>query len=89
MARPPFAVRWSAEDTAAALRAQDRRAGRADRRRRLHGLGLLREGRSVEETAGVVGGHRRTVDGGWRGIGWGAWLGCAPIGRAALVNPAS
>ena len=34
---------------------------------RLHGLWLLREGRSVDETAAAVGVHRRTVD---RWVAW-------------------
>jgi transposase len=67
MARPHFAVNWAAADRAAALKAQYRREGQADRRLRLHGLWLLREGRSVDETADTVGVHRRTVD---RWVAW-------------------
>ena len=67
MARPQFEVVWAAEDTAAALKAHYRKESRADRRLRLHGLWLLRCGRSVEETATAVGVHRRTVD---RWVAW-------------------
>lgn len=67
MARPHFAVQWAVEDSAVALKARYRREGRADRRLRLHGLWLLREGRSVDETANAVGTHRRTVD---RWVAW-------------------
>jgi transposase len=58
---------WAEADTEAALKARYRSEGRADRRLRLHGLWLLRAGRSVDETAALVGVHRRTVD---RWVDW-------------------
>ena len=67
MARPRFEMTWDEEDTAAVLKAEYRREGRADRRPRLHGLWLLRTGRPVDETAAAVGVHRRTVD---RWVAW-------------------
>ena len=67
MARPHFAMTWAAEDTPEALKAWYRREGRVDRRMRLQGLWLLREGRSVPEVAAAVGVHRRTVD---RWVDW-------------------
>ena len=67
MARPQFEVAWAADDTAAALKARYRGETRADRRLRLHGLWLLRAGRTVDETAAAVGVHRRTVD---RWVAW-------------------
>src|SRR5215211_5786662 len=67
MARPQFEVAWAEADTVGALKAQYRGERQADRRLRLHGLWLLREGRAVDETAAAVGVHRRTVD---RWVGW-------------------
>ena len=67
MARPRFEMTWAEADTAAALKARYRAEARADRRMRLQGLWLLREGRSVDETAAAVGVHRRTVD---RWVAW-------------------
>ena len=67
MARPRFAMTWAAEDTAETLKAQYRAEARADRRMRLQGVWLLREGRSVDAVAAAVGVHRRTVD---RWVDW-------------------
>lgn len=67
MARPQFTMTWAAEDIAGTLKARYRAEPRADRRLRLQGLWLLREGRSVAETAAAVGVHRRTVD---RWVDW-------------------
>src|SRR5213595_3355508 len=60
-------IEWAAEDDAAGLQARYRRERQADVRPRLHGLWLLRTGRSARETAGVLGVHERTVQ---RWIGW-------------------
>jgi transposase len=57
----PLAVAWAAEDDAASLQARYRRERRADVRSRLHGLWLVRAGRSAREAAGVLGVHERTV----------------------------
>src|SRR5437667_3035796 len=60
-------IEWAAEDDAAGLQARYRRERQADVRPRLHGLWLLRTGRSARETAGVLGVHERTVQ---RRSGW-------------------
>jgi transposase len=60
-------IEWAAEDDAAGLQARYRRERQADVRPRLHGLWLLRTGRSARETAAVLGAHERTVQ---RWIGW-------------------
>ena len=57
----PLAVEWASEDDAASLHARYRRERRADVRPRLHGLWLVRAGRSAREAAGVLGVHERTV----------------------------
>jgi transposase len=62
-----LAIAWVAEDTVEALRGRYRRARQADVRPGLHGLWLLRSGRSARETAVVLGVHERTVQ---RWIGW-------------------
>jgi transposase len=67
MARPQFTMTWAAADTAATLKTRYRAEPRADRRMRLQGLWLLREGHSVAATAAAVGVHRRTVD---RWVAW-------------------
>jgi transposase len=60
-------VAWAAEDDVARLRARYRRERRADVRPRLHGLWLVRSGRSAREAAAVLGVHERTVQ---RWLGW-------------------
>jgi len=60
-------IGWAVEDDAASLRARYRRERRPDVRPRLHGLWLLRTGRSAREVARVLGVHERTVQ---RWIGW-------------------
>jgi transposase len=60
-------VVWAAEDDAASLYARYRRERRADVRPRLHGLWLVRAGRSAREAAEVLGVHERTVT---RWLGW-------------------
>ena len=57
----PLAVEWAVEDEAARLHARYRRERRAAVRPRLHGLWLVRAGRSAREAAEVVGVHERTV----------------------------
>ena len=57
----PLAVAWAAEDAVASLQARYRRERRADVRPRLHGLWLVRAGRSAREAAAVLGVHERTV----------------------------
>lgn len=63
----PLAVKWAAEDDAGSLHARYRRERRADVRPRLHGLWLVRAGRSAREAAEVLGVHERTVT---RWLGW-------------------
>jgi transposase len=63
----PLAVEWAAEDDAASLQARYRRERRADVRPRLHGLWLVRAGRSARAAAEVLGVHERTVT---RWLGW-------------------
>ena len=63
----PLAVEWTAGDDAASLHARYRRERRADVRPRLHGLWLVRAGRSAREAAAVLGVHERTVT---RWLGW-------------------
>jgi transposase len=60
-------VEWAAEDDAASLRAGYRRERRADVRPRLHGLWLVRTGRTTREVAEVVGVEERTVQ---RWLAW-------------------
>ena len=67
MARPQFELAWAEEDTEAALKAAYRATADGGVRMRLHGLWLLRQGRSVDEVAAAVGVHRRTVD---RWVAW-------------------
>jgi transposase len=62
-----LAVAWAAEDDVASLQARSRRERRADVRSRLHGLWLVRGGRSAREAAAVLGVHERTVT---RWLGW-------------------
>jgi transposase len=62
-----LAVAWASGDDAASLQARYRRERRADVRPRLHGLWLVRAGRSAREAAEVLGVHERTVT---RWLGW-------------------
>ena len=70
-------IEWAAEDDAASLQARYRRECRADVRPRLHGLWLVRAGRTTREVAEVLGVHQRTVQ------QWLAWYregGLATVG---------
>ncbi len=60
-------VAWAPGDDEASLRAQYRREGRADVRLRLHGLWLVRTGRTTREVAEVLGVEERSVQ------RWMAW----------------
>src|SRR5918999_94764 len=60
-------VEWAAGDDAASLRARYRRERRADVRPRLHGLWLVRTGRTTREVAEVIGVEERTVQ---RWLAW-------------------
>ncbi len=61
MAGRRLRVVWEAADTVAALRRAYRAEAEGAVRMRLHGLWLLRGGRSVGEVAATVGVHYRTV----------------------------
>jgi transposase len=74
----PLAVEWAAGDDAASLHARYRRERRADVRPRLHGLWLVRGGRSAREAAAALGVHERTV------TRWLAWYRAG--GVAAVVG---
>jgi transposase len=63
----PLAIAWAEGHDAASLQARYRRERRPDVRPRLHGLWLLRTGRSAREVAEVLGVHERTVQ---RWVGW-------------------
>ena len=54
-------IAWAVEHDAGSLQARYRRERRPDVRPRLHGLWLLRTGRSAREVAPVLGVHERTV----------------------------
>ena len=74
-------VAWAAADDAARLYARYRRERRADVRPRLHGLWLVRTGRTTREVAAVLGVDERTVQ---RWLAWYRAGGLAPIeGRHA------
>src|SRR5438046_8438006 len=60
-------VEWGAGDDAASLYARYRRERRADVRPRLHGLWLVRTGRTTREVAEVLGVDERTVQ---RWLAW-------------------
>jgi transposase len=62
-----LAVEWAAADDAASLSGRYRRERRTDVRARLHGLWLVRAGRSARAAAEVLGVHERTVT---RWLGW-------------------
>ena len=77
----PLAVAWSSEDDAASLHARYRRERRADVRPRLHGLWLVRTGRTTREASEVLGVDERTVQ---RWLAWYRAGGLTPIeGRHA------
>jgi transposase len=74
-------IEWAAADDAASLYRRYRRERRADVRPRLHGLWLVRTGRTTRETAEVLGVDERTVQ---RWLAWYRGGGLAPIeGRHA------
>ncbi len=67
---------WEAADTGAALRERYRRQKEGEVRTRLHGLWLLRSGWAMEQVAGIVGVHYRTVQ---RWVGWYRYGGVAEV----------
>jgi transposase len=74
-------VAWAAEDDAASLYARYRRERRPDVRPRLHGLWLVRTGKTTREAAEVLGIDERTVQ---RWLAWYRAGGLAPLeGRHA------
>ena len=74
-------VEWDAADDAASLYARYCRERRADVRPRLHGLWLVRTGRTTREVAEVLGVDERTVQ---RWLAWYRAGGLAPLeGRHA------
>ena len=75
----PFQIAWRAEDTAEALRAAYRAEKRPEQRQRLHGLWLLRTGRTLADVAAVLGVHYRSVQ------RWAAWYRAG--GVAAVTAP--
>lgn len=91
MARPQFVMVWAEAETAAALKARYLREADRHRRQWLQALWLLREGRSVTDTAPVVGANRRSVD---RWVDWYRTAGLAGVvahhqggqGRAPLLT---
>jgi transposase len=78
MARPgrKLTVEWAAADDAASLQARYRRERRADVRPRLHGLWLVRTGKTTREVAEVLGVDERTVQ---RWLAWYRVGGLAPL----------
>ncbi len=80
-------IEWAAGDSAASLYARYRRERRADVRPRLHGLWLVRTGKTTREVAEVLGIDERTVQ---RWLGWYRAGGLAPLeGRHAHGKGAS
>jgi|SRR5215210_1364755 len=74
-------IEWAAEDDVTSLSARYRRERRADVRPRLHGLWLVRTGRTTREVAEVLGVDERTVQ---RWLAWYRADGLAPLeGRHA------
>src|SRR5437764_12854717 len=74
-------VEWAAEDDAGSLYGRYRRERRADVGPRLHGLWLVRTGKTTREAAEVLGVDERTVQ---RWLGWYRAGGLAPLeGRHA------
>src|SRR5215212_2907913 len=70
-------IAWAAEDDAASLYRRYRRERRADVRPRLHGLWLVRTGRTTREAAVVLGVDERTVQ---------RWLAWYRAGGLALIE---
>ena len=60
-------IAWESEDSSEALRERYRRQEEGEVRTRLHALWLLRTGWSMEQVAGIVAVHYRTVQ---RWVGW-------------------
>jgi transposase len=69
-------VEWATEDDAAGLYARYRGERRADVRPRLHGLWLVRTGKTTHEVAEVLGVDERTVQ---RWLAWYRAGGLAPL----------
>ena len=69
-------VEWATEDDAASLYGRYRRERRADVRPRLHGLWLVRTGKTTREVAEVLGVDERTVQ---RWLAWYRAGGLAPL----------
>ena len=69
-------VEWAAEDDAASLYARSRRERRADVRPSLHGLWLVRTGKTTREVAEVLGVDERTVQ---RWVAWYRAGGLTPL----------
>lgn len=78
----PFRIDWSAEETAEQLQARYRAEKDGEVRSRLHGLWLLRIGRSLGEVAELVGMHYRTVQ------QWAAWYRAGAWWRSPGGEPA-
>ena len=78
MARPGRkpTVEWSEKDDPASLYARYRRERRPDVRPRLHGLWLVRTGKTTREVADVLGVDERTVQ---RWLAWYRAGGLAPL----------
>jgi transposase len=80
-------VGWAAEDDGSSLYARYRRERRADVRPRLHGLWLVRTGKTTREVAAVLGVDERTVQ---RWLAWYRAGGLAEVeGRHAQGKGAS
>jgi transposase len=73
----PLRIDWQAGDEAAALGAAYRRERDAEVRPRLQALWLVRQGRSLQDTAAVVGVHYRTLQ---------TWLAWYRAGGLAAVR---
>jgi len=71
-------VEWAGEDDAASLYARYRRERRPDVRPRLHGLWLVRTGKTTREAADVLGVDERTVQ---RWLAWYRGGGLGPLER--------
>src|SRR5690242_12836878 len=69
-------VAWATADDAASLQARYRRERRADVRPRLHGLWLVRTGKTTRQVAEVLGVDERTVQ---RWLAWYRASGLAPL----------
>ena len=75
-------VEWAAADDAASLYERYRRERRPDVRPRLHGLWLVRTGRTTREASEVLGMDERTVQ---RWLAWYRAGGLAPLRDRMLV----